>query len=73
MWVLVRNLVMCTLAGIALAVLFLTPGGALVAAFNGLLVGVCAALGELRARGMDVSTAPAVPIRLIGSHADSIS
>lgn len=43
-----RNVMMCTLAGIVLAVVFLTPAGAVVGAVNGFLVGVCVGLGELK-------------------------
>jgi hypothetical protein len=44
-----RNVMMCTLAGSVLAVVFLTPAGAVVGAVHGFLVGVCVGLGEWKA------------------------
>jgi hypothetical protein len=44
-----RNLMLCTMVGIVLAVVFLTPTGAFVGAVNGFLVGICVCLGEWKA------------------------
>ena len=66
-----RNLVICTLAGVLLAALFQAPQGAVVGALHGLLVGVCVALADRRARPREPMTRAAAPIRLIGSHRDS--
>jgi len=73
MWTVLRNLVMCTLAGIVLAAVFLAPGGAVAGALNGFLVGVCVSLAERRAGRTETAIPTAVPIRLIGSHRDSLA
>jgi len=65
------NLVVCTLAGVLLAAVFLVPAGAGVGALNGLLVGVCVALANRKAKRNATTTATAVPIHMIGSHWDS--
>jgi hypothetical protein len=44
-----RILMMCTMAGMLLSVVFLTPAGAVVGAVNGFLVGICVGLGEWKA------------------------
>jgi hypothetical protein len=49
MFVFMRNLMMCTMVGIVLAVVFLTTTGAVVGAVNGFLVGICVGLGEWKA------------------------
>jgi hypothetical protein len=63
-----RNVLICSAIGFFLALVFLTPAGALVGAVNGLLVGVCVTLGELRARDSENAVVPTGPIRLIGSQ-----
>jgi hypothetical protein len=63
-----RNVLICSALGFFLALVFLTPAGALVGAVNGLLIGVCVSLGELRARDSDNGVVPNGPIRLIGSQ-----
>lgn len=73
MWDLLRNITTCMAAGVVLAIFFLTPEGAVVGALNGLLVAVCATLAERRAQHSELTVADAIPIRLIGSHADSIA
>ncbi len=45
-----RNLMACTMVGILLAVVFLTPTGAAVGAVNGFLVGIFVCMGEWRAK-----------------------
>ncbi len=73
MWNLLRILLACMSAGVLLAICLLTPGGAAVGACNGLLVGICVALAEHRARRSENVSAGAAPIRLIGSHAELIA
>jgi hypothetical protein len=63
-----RNLVICTAAGILLAVVFLTPTGAVVGAVNGLLVGLFMCLADWRVQREEMAVTPIGPIRLIGSH-----
>ena len=63
-----RNVLICSAIGFVLAFVFVTPAGALVGAVNGLLIGVCVSLGELRARGSENVAAPTGPVRLIGSQ-----
>ena len=65
---LLRNVLICSAIGFFLAFVFVTPAGALVGAVNGLLIGVCVSLGELRARDSGNVVDPAGPIRLIGSQ-----
>lgn len=72
MWSVLRILATWSAAGMLLALCFLTPGGALVGAVNGLLLGTCVTLAERRARQSGRAVASAVPIRLIGSHAGTI-
>jgi hypothetical protein len=62
-----RNLVMCTAAGTLLALVFLTPTGAVLGALNGLLVGICICLAERRAQQAEMVLVPSTPIRLIGN------
>jgi hypothetical protein len=54
-------------AGTLLSLAFLTPAGAVVGAINGLIVGVCVGLGELRAKQTEASVGSTGPIRLVGS------
>jgi hypothetical protein len=63
-----RSLVVCTAAGILLAVVFLSPAGAVFGAVNGLLVGLCVGLAEWRAQRAEMALVPVRPIRLIGSY-----
>lgn len=49
----IRNLMVCTSAGILLSVVFLAPAGAVVGALNGLLVGIFVGLGEWKAKRAD--------------------
>jgi hypothetical protein len=63
-----RSLVVCTAVGILLAVVFLSPTGAVVGAVNGLLVGFCVGLAEWRAQRAQMAVVPVRPIRLIGSY-----
>jgi hypothetical protein len=46
----IRILMLCTVAGYVLAILFMTPGGAEVGAVKGLVVGLLVALGEWKSR-----------------------
>lgn len=46
----VRIMMLCTVAGYVLALLFMTPGGAQVGAIKGLLVGLLVALAEWKSR-----------------------
>ena len=46
----IRILMLCTIAGYLLAVLFMTPGGANIGAAKGLMVGLLVALAEWKSR-----------------------
>lgn len=46
----IRILMLCTVAGYVLALLFMTPGGAYIGAAKGLLVGLLVALAEWKSR-----------------------
>lgn len=48
MWVYIKIVLSCTLAGLVLATVFITPGGAPAGALKGLLVGLLIAWGEWR-------------------------
>ena len=50
MFTFMQSLLMCTMGGILLSVVFLTPTGAVVGGVNGFLVGVCVGLGERKAK-----------------------
>ena len=63
-----RNVVLCTAGGVLLAVVFLTPTGAVFGAVNGLIVGLCVGLAERRAQRLEMALVPVRPIRLIGSY-----
>lgn len=49
------NLMMCTLAGSVLAVLFLNPAGAVTGALGGLFVGAFVGWGNLKAQRVPVN------------------
>jgi hypothetical protein len=61
-----QKLIICMAAGTLLSLVFLTPTGAVVGAINGLIVGVCVGLGELRAKQTEASVGSTGPIRLVG-------
>ena len=63
-----RTMMICTAAGVLLSVAFLTPAGVVAGAISGLLIGVCVAMGEWRARREEMAVTPIGPIRLIGSY-----
>lgn len=46
----IRTLMLCTVAGYVLAIVFMTPGGAYLGATKGLLIGMMVAWGEWQAR-----------------------
>ena len=46
----IRILMLCTIAGYILAMLFMTPGGAHIGAVKGLMVGLLVALAEWKSR-----------------------
>lgn len=46
----IRILMLCTIAGYLLAIVFMSPGGANVGAVKGLLVGIMVAWGEWKSR-----------------------
>jgi uncharacterized membrane protein YoaK (UPF0700 family) len=46
----IRILMLCTVAGYVLALLFMTPGGVYIGAAKGLLVGLLVALAEWKSR-----------------------
>ncbi len=50
-----RTLMMCTMAGMLLSLVFLTPAGAVVGAVHGFLIGVCVGVGEWKATHAKVS------------------
>ena len=62
-----RYLVMCAAAGTVLSVLFLTPTGVVLGSVNGLLVGICMCLAELRAQRAEGTRKADSPLRLLGS------
>ncbi len=49
-----KILVSCTIAGILLATIFITPGGAMAGALKGLLVGTLIAWGEWKSNREEV-------------------
>lgn len=49
-----KILVLCTMAGILLATIFITPGGVLAGALKGLLVGTLIAWGEWKSNRKEV-------------------
>ena len=63
-----RSLVLCTAGGVLLAVVFLTPTGAVFGAVNGFVVGLCVGLAEWRAQRLEMTVDPVLPIRMIGSY-----
>ena len=62
-----RNLLVCTAAGMSLAVVFLVPGGAVAGAVNGLLVGLLVGLAGWRSQRDELALEPAYPINSEGS------
>lgn len=67
-----KNVVVCAGAGAVLAVVFLSPTGAVIGAVNGLLVGVCVGLAQKRAGQLQPAPVSAEPVRLIGSYSNPV-